>query len=751
MCDGTETYSSCPHDCKNGSSQTETRTIEEKTVDFIVESADAGVSGSIVDAGGNVLSDLSGHAELSPSSNVGGTGGPIERGIFFLKAPAGMYNLHVFLSSGSPYTAGDSQSVILVSGETLHMQVKVFENSSSITGTIKDQKGNAVSGVDLQVSATSKRGAWQEAHVDEKTGQYTLRVAADTWYLRVSGGESNVEVVVREGERVLKDMVVSRAESVLEGRVIDPDGKEVAHAFVGVSETSFADVGDTAVETEGFKDPLVAGTETDPQGMYRVAVPAGTYFVKTFVHPEGGLMNAKEQSISIGEREAKTLNFQLRKSDVAIEGKVLLNDKPVSDAFVWAWSKEGGYQESSSRSDGSFRLQVTRSSTWIVAAAHKIDGVFYKSSEVAREVGETNILQDIHLIKVRSLADPAVQTVDATKPTVVESAEGASVIAPANAISTTGFVSISVTPDTRIPSQGEVRVVGVAYDLEARDASGQMVSSFNSEVTVVIPYDEQELIALGVKEDNLVMSFWDETVGTWKTVRNFVVNKEQNTVNADVDHFTRFAIIAAADTSPPNAPTGVRTVALGAGQIRLAWQNPLLDFNHAKVYRSQESGTLGKIVAAQVLTNTLTDQDAVFDGVVYYYTVRAIDAAGNESTNTNQVSIRAIGMSVKETELALPPGQVGVNAFVRNVRLGSRGPDVKALQQFLNANGFLLSFQGAGSPGNETEFFGALSARAVTRFQEKYAAEILFPLGLEKGTGFFGPATRKKANELLFL
>ena len=40
------------------------------------------------------------------------------------------------------------------------------------------------------------------------------------------------------------------------------------------------------------------------------------------------------------------------------------------------------------------------------------------------------------------------------------------------------------------------------------------------------------------------------------------------------------------------------------------------------------------------------------------------------------------------------------------MRLGSRGPEVKALQKFLNLKGFTVSETGAGSLGNETEFFG---------------------------------------------
>jgi hypothetical protein len=89
-----------------------------------------------------------------------------------------------------------------------------------------------------------------------------------------------------------------------------------------------------------------------------------------------------------------------------------------------------------------------------------------------------------------------------------------------------------------------------------------------------------------------------------------------------------------------------------------------------------------------------------------------------------------------------------VTTFNRSLTLGSTGTDVKNLQIFLNAHDFTISTSGAGSPGNETDFFGPATKRAVIAFQEYYATEVLVPYHLTSGTGFVGPSTLRELNAL---
>lgn len=98
-----------------------------------------------------------------------------------------------------------------------------------------------------------------------------------------------------------------------------------------------------------------------------------------------------------------------------------------------------------------------------------------------------------------------------------------------------------------------------------------------------------------------------------------------------------------------------------------------------------------------------------------------------------------------KAELAGQGGSGSCGGFERNLGVGDAGSgDVRCLQEFLVSQGRDIYPEGLVT-GN----YFSLTSRAVARFQERYAGDILAPLGLREGTGYFGPKTRAKANELL--
>lgn len=81
-------------------------------------------------------------------------------------------------------------------------------------------------------------------------------------------------------------------------------------------------------------------------------------------------------------------------------------------------------------------------------------------------------------------------------------------------------------------------------------------------------------------------------------------------------------------------------------------------------------------------------------------------------------------------------------ALTLNLSSGASGDEVELLQTWLAKDATVYP------EGLITGWFGPLTKQAVIRFQEKYAAEILTPLGLTEGNGFVGEKTRAKLNEL---
>lgn len=86
--------------------------------------------------------------------------------------------------------------------------------------------------------------------------------------------------------------------------------------------------------------------------------------------------------------------------------------------------------------------------------------------------------------------------------------------------------------------------------------------------------------------------------------------------------------------------------------------------------------------------------------------------------------------------------------FNRTLKPGMSHVDVKRLQQLLNTNSDTQVAQnGAGSPGNETSYYGPLTTKAIQKFQAKYS---IVSSGSPESTGYgqAGPKTRTKFSEV---
>jgi hypothetical protein len=111
----------------------------------------------------------------------------------------------------------------------------------------------------------------------------------------------------------------------------------------------------------------------------------------------------------------------------------------------------------------------------------------------------------------------------------------------------------------------------------------------------------------------------------------------------------------------------------------------------------------------------------------------------------DQLKKQIAEVQTKINDILASRGQTSCRKFEIDLYFGMmNSPEIRCLQQFLKSQGPEIYPEGLVS-GNLL----SLTKTAVIRFQEKYASEILAPLGLQKGTGYVGEKTRSKINQIL--
>ncbi|MCR4283754.1 MAG: peptidoglycan-binding protein [Parcubacteria group bacterium] len=156
---------------------------------------------------------------------------------------------------------------------------------------------------------------------------------------------------------------------------------------------------------------------------------------------------------------------------------------------------------------------------------------------------------------------------------------------------------------------------------------------------------------------------------------------------------------------------------------------------------------LSKIVS---VTLGLTTAVMMFGGVL----VTPASAATVEELQAQIATLLAQIQALQSQMSGISGGSVATGTvcgftFGANLKQGDTGSDAMNLQKVLNSDqATQVASSGVGSTGNESSYFGSLTKSAVIKFQNKYASDVLTPVGLTTGTGYVGPSTRAKLNAL---
>lgn len=263
---------------------------------------------------------------------------------------------------------------------------------------------------------------------------------------------------------------------------------------------------------------------------------------------------------------------------------------------------------------------------------------------------------------------------------LLASSYGLALTVPAGATNTDAVFQIKKLNKTTVlattSTPGSTSLMGThVYELKSLGGVGSSNTSFNDSITITITYSDADIS--GYDESSL--RIYRYSSGVWTVLSGCSVNTTTNTITCTTTNFSAFGLFG----TPPTT-----TTTTSAGSVPL-W---ILQNMNKKV--------------AQV--ETLCPSGALFSATT------GLPCTKHTETKTT-------------------------STFTKNLSSGMIHPEVKLLQEFLNTQGYFVAKTGPGSKGKETTKFGALTRKALIKFQK---ANKITP-----ASGFFGPVTRGVVEE----
>ncbi len=595
------------------------------------------VKGRIINDKKQVLKEISGEVYLqTPSGEKTSFSGSVSEGRFLFSAPEGEYILRFLTEKNvKNLSIKDGISIEVKPKKVKRVQIEVVETMYEVRGFVKDDSGKILKGVDVKVFA-SKDGYVRKAKVNKETGEYKIMLPEGKWFLNFKVDDEGYLKSKSKQSTLIEmpldasssfDLVLKQAKSKINVFVEDGKGNPISKVKISV----FKILED---EDDNLKRVRIGDWFSKKDGKITISLSKGDYIVRAYGGSSLGLVNPKAKKVSLESGEVLNINLPFRVLDGGVSGRVLLDGVGVK-AFVFAWSENGGYVQTKTTDNGSYELKLKKGEVWSVGASAEILDEFYKSAESSVNIVDSdNKNLNLKLRKIeRDIPKSIKKILDKEISQTVSLDDGAEVSLPANVVSGMAEHTLSVDPVADVPALDTARVVGgVGYDIEIKDEKGNQVTTLNEEITIKIPYKKDDIDSLGADEDSLQPAFWDEETSSWSSIEDYVIDKINKVVVASVAHLTRFALIAPADVTPPQAPLNVNIAEIGGGKIKITWDDPKVDFHHAKVYRSNKKGELGSLIFDDVFSSEVVD-DLVLGS---YYTIKSIDLAGNASENTDQ-------------------------------------------------------------------------------------------------------------------
>lgn len=571
-------YSGPPIDV---SVETETsRTALGKDIELIY--ADVTIKGKIVDEAGKVIPNFCSWAFARPVSagNMGGGpeyGGPVncQTSSFEIRVPskvASAYVLGTHTPPNSDYSSADTVSIAVLADQTYERNITLKKNDASISGQLVDQNGVALTSCDFRGDVfVNTENMWRNSPIQPDCS-YKISVLGGTAYrigywveesqgiLQQPPTDDKIEVPL--GGNITRNISVKKADAIITGKVLDPNGNPTGNAFVFASNHPEFEK-ESPSKKNDFEKMINSGAKVNPDGTFSISILSGhIYEVGVQLPPESTYLPSDSQRVDLTKTKTASVTIKLNKALGKMTGKVMIGGVPVQFAFVHCWKEEGGFNGAPAEWGGSYTLNYS-AGTWHCGADTFTGTEFFRSEEVTINItNQTSITQNFELKKSGFEVPPAVsKTFDATTSQVITLDNGTIINIPGGTLASSGNVTLRATPTIDLIHTKLEKPFGVGYELEAQDESGNTISSFNSNVTITFAYTDEQLKELGITEESLVSKYYDAQTGTWKDPNGVTQDIEKNTITISTNHFTKFAVVAAEGANSAKAKTIVAMTA----------------------------------------------------------------------------------------------------------------------------------------------------------------------------------------------
>ncbi len=529
-------------------------------VNFVVRYRDAQIQGFVSDDLGGLVTDTVAVAYAAMCDTIDCwmvDVGMVMGGYFDLHVPGNVtYTVGVWLP-GNDYLPGDPVSVPVALGQTVqNLQLTVIPARTRIHGILVDPEQGPVQ-INAAVFASDGQH-WAEDYLwpEKDPYEFDLRIptpvtnthwAVGLWvdpatgYVAAPDMPYDVEVGAGITNTEPITLYVRRLDATITG-TITLDGNPAPYTWVyarGIEDTT-----GEGLTFEGISSPDGTFTITVASGSYRVGAYLPANLSADYFAPSPVIWTtAANNPVSLAFTPKGEIEIS---GSLAILPTGAITDTAVIHVFG---ASELGYVEVTGTLAGGYHLSAAPNTRWTLWAAYEdaATDTYYLSQITSVEV-ETTTVTGINLALAGAsdaLPDAQCWVFDSSQLMRLNlpgsgGQPGPVVTIPAGAFPVDGQVSVCATPRVAVPGGNDL--IGFAYELEARDSQGNLITEdFNKKVRISFYVDPGQLPP-GVDLASLQVVFFSTSRQEWVALVDLYIDPVTGLVTGTTQHFTKFGV-----------------------------------------------------------------------------------------------------------------------------------------------------------------------------------------------------------------